>query len=113
MLRASRTAIVGRTRKDGPMYAVVGRVQIKPDPADEALAMLGAGGVAMVQNMAGSSGGYWARNMSGDLIQHSFWSFDTEANARAAEATFSQLRDLPDAPATFISVDVCEIVGRA
>ena len=47
------------------------------------------------------------------IIQHSFWLFDTDENARAAEATFNQLRDLPDAPATFISVDVCEIVGRA
>ena len=34
-------------------------------------------------------------------------------NARAAEATFNQLRDMPGAPATFISVDVCEIVGHA
>ena len=49
----------------------------------------------------------------GDIIQHSFWLFDTEENARAAEATFNQLRDMPDAPATFISVDVCEIVGQA
>ena len=31
----------------------------------------------------------------------------------AAEATFNQLRDMPDVPATFISVDVCEIVRRA
>ena len=49
----------------------------------------------------------------GDIIQHSFWLFDTEENARAAEATFSQLRDMPGAPATFISVEVCEIVGHA
>lgn len=40
------------------------------------------------------------------IIQHSFWLIDTEA-------TFNQLRDMPDAPATFISVDVCEIVGHA
>jgi hypothetical protein len=29
-------------------------------------------------------------------------------NALAAEATFNQLRDMPDASATFISVDVCD-----
>ncbi len=95
------------------MHAVIGRVRIKPDRADEALAMLGGRGIAMLQGMAGSAGGYWARSREGDIIQHSFWLFDTDENARAAEATFNQLRDLPDAPATFISVDVCEIVGRA
>ena len=62
---------------------------------------------------AGSAGGYWARSLEGDIIQHSFWLFDTEENARAAEATFNQLRDMPDAPATFISVDVCEVIGQA
>lgn len=99
--------------KDRPMRAVIGRVKIKPDRADEALAMLGEKGIAMLQGMAGSAGGYWARSRGGDIIQHSFWLFDTEENARAAEATFNQLRDMPDAPATFISVDVCEIVGHA
>ncbi len=95
------------------MHAVIGRVRIKPDRADEALAMLGDRGIAMLQGMAGSVGGYWARSREGGIIQHSFWLFDTDENARAAEATFNQLRDLPDAPATFIGVDVCEIVGRA
>ena len=95
------------------MRAVIGRVKIKPDRVDEALAMIGEMGVAMLQGMAGSAGGYWARSQGGDIIQHSFWLFDTEENARAAEAAFNQLRDMPGAPATFISVDVCEIVGQA
>jgi hypothetical protein len=95
------------------MYAVIGRVKIKPDRADEALAMVGERGVAMLQGMAGSTGGYWARNLDGEIIQHSFWLFDTDKNARAAEATFNQLRNMPDAPATFVSVDVCEVVGQA
>jgi hypothetical protein len=43
------------------MFAVIGRVELKPDRADEALAMLGERGAAMVQGMPGSSGGYWAR----------------------------------------------------
>jgi hypothetical protein len=92
--------------KDGPMRAVIGRVKIKPDRADEALAMIGEMGVAMLRGMTGSAGGYWARSHGGDIIQHSFWLFDTEENARAAEATFNTLRDMPDTPATFISVDV-------
>jgi hypothetical protein len=99
--------------KDRPMRAVIGRVNIKPDQADEALAMIGEKGVAMLRGMIGSAGGYWARSQGGEIIQHSFWLFDTEENARAAEATFNKLRDMPDAPATFISVDVCEIVGHA
>lgn len=95
------------------MHAVIGRVKIKPGRAGETLAMVGDKGVAMLKGMAGSAGGYWARSRGGDIIQHSFWLFDTEENARAAEATFNQLRDMPEAPATFVSVDVCEIVGHA
>jgi hypothetical protein len=96
------------------MYAVIGRVKIKPGHEDETREMIASHGVAMIQGMGGSSGGYWSRRSDGaDLIQHSFWLFDTEANARAAEATFKSLRDMPDAPATFISVDVCEVIGQA
>ena len=32
----------------------------------------------MLQGMAGAAGGYWARSLEGDMIQHSFWLFDTE-----------------------------------
>ena len=95
------------------MHAVVGRVKIKPGHEDETLAMIDQHGVAMLQGMAGSEGGYWARTLvEGDLIQHSFWLFDGEENARAAEATFNTLRDMPDAPASFLSVDVFEVIGK-
>jgi hypothetical protein len=96
------------------MYAVIGRVTIKPGHEDETRAMILNGGIAMVQGMAGSNGGWWSRSIvDGDLVQHSFWLFDTEENARAAETTFNTLRDMPEAPATFVSVDVCEVIGRA
>ena len=96
------------------MYAVIGRVKIKPDRAEEARAMIGEGGVAMLRGMAGSKSGYWARGEdAGDMIQHSFWLFDTEQNARTAEDTFNGLRQMPDAPATFVSVEVCEVIGQA
>jgi hypothetical protein len=108
-----RTFVPGADWKDRPMRAVIGQVKIKPGRADETLAMIGERGVAMLQGMAGSAGGWWARSLGDDIIQHSFWLFDTEENARAAEATFNQLRDMPDAPATFVSVEVCEIVGHA
>jgi hypothetical protein len=75
--------------------------------------MINERGVQMLQGMAGSAGGYWARSVEGELVQHSFWLFDTEEDARSAEAIFKTLRDMPDAPATFASVDVCEIVGHA
>ena len=94
------------------MYAVIGQVRIKPERADEALAMIGERGVAMLRGMSGSAGGYWARSLDGDIIQHSFWLFDTEENARTAEATFNQLRDMPDAPATLVSVEVCKVIGE-
>jgi hypothetical protein len=95
------------------VYAVIGRVKIKPDRADEARAMIGKGGVAMLRGMAGSVSGYWARTLEGDMVQHSFWLFDTVEHARVAEATFNRLREMPDAPATFVSVDVCEVIGQA
>ena len=75
--------------------------------------MISGGGIAMVQGLTGSQGGYWARSLEGDLIQHSIWLFDNEANARSAEAIFNSLREMPDAPATFVSVAVCEVVGQA
>jgi hypothetical protein len=76
--------------------------------------MIEAHGVGMLQGMTGSAGGYWSRTIGDDeLIQHSFWLFDTEADARAAEVIFNSLREMPDAPATLLSADVCEVIGRA
>lgn len=96
------------------MHAVIGRVKIKPGHEDETRAMIAEHGVAMVQGMAGASGGYWSRGTDdGDLVQHSFWLFDTEENARTAEATFNALRNMSEAPAIFVSVDVCEVIGQA
>ena len=96
------------------MFAVTGRVRIDPERADEVLLMIRESGVAMLRGMAGSDAGYWARSLDGnEIIQHSFWLFDTEEHARAAEATFLTLRDMPDAPGSFVSVDVCEVVAQA
>jgi hypothetical protein len=94
------------------VYAVIGRVRIKPGHEEEARSMIAKSGVPMVRGMAGSRAAYWARALDGEVVQHSIWLFDTEENARAAEATFNRLREMPEAPATFISVDVCEIVGE-
>ena len=45
------------------------------------------------------------------MIQHSFWLFETEADARSAEATVKTRRTMREAAAEFVSVDVCEVVG--
>ena len=96
------------------MHALIGRVMIKPGHEEETLAMINQGGIAMVQGMSGSAGAYWARALDGsELVQHSFWLFETEADARSAEVTFNGLRDMPEAPAEFISADVCEVIGQA
>jgi hypothetical protein len=94
------------------MYAVIGRVKIKPGHEEETRSMIAERGVGMIKGMAGSPEAYWARPVDGELIQHSFWLFDTEENPRKAEATFSSLREMPDAPATFVSVDVWEVIGQ-
>ena len=96
------------------MHAVIGRVKIKPGHEDETQAMIANNGIAMVHGMPGSCGGYWSRNIdNGDLIQHSFWLFDSEENARSAESIFNTLRNMPEAPATFVSVEVCEVIAQA
>ncbi len=49
-------------------------------------------GVAALQGVAGWSGGYWSRTVNdGDLIQHSFWLFDTEEHADSAATNFNIL----------------------
>jgi hypothetical protein len=97
------------------MYAVIGRVRLKPGREDEALGMVRERGAALLQGMSGSILGYWARTLpQGEaVIQYLFWLFETEEDARKAEATTLTLRDMPEAPAEFIGVDVCEVIGQA
>jgi hypothetical protein len=72
-------------------------------------------GPTLVGGMSGSKAAYWARarDDSGRVIQHSFWLFEAEEDARAAEIVFGSLREMADAPARFISADVCEVIGQA
>jgi hypothetical protein len=95
------------------MYALVGRVEIKRGHEDETATMAREHGPTFVGGLAGSKTAYWARarDGSGTLIQHSFWLFETQEDARAAEAVFTSLRDMPQAPAVFISADVCEVIS--
>ena len=93
------------------MYAVIGVVKLVSDRKDEALQMIKERGEAMVRGLPGSRGGWWSRSVEGDL-QHSFWLFDTEENARAAFAMFGK-GPPPGAPATLVSVELCEVVAQA
>jgi hypothetical protein len=97
------------------MFAVVGRVQIKPGQEDLTRRMIADHGVGMFRGMEGAHHAYWSRpdDDTPQLVQHSFWLFDTEEQARAAATTFTALRDMPDAPAVFVSCDVCEVIGQA
>jgi len=47
------------------MHAVIGRVSIKPGDEDETRAMIADHGIATVQGLAGSLGGYWSRSTEG------------------------------------------------
>lgn len=96
------------------MYALIGRVEIKPGHEDETATMARDHGPGLVGGMSGSRLAYWARALDdqGKVIQHSFWLFETEEDARAAETVFSSLREMPQAPADFISADVCEVIAE-
>jgi len=96
------------------MYALVGRVEIKPGHEDETATMAREHGPTLVGGMSGSKVAYWARSLDdhGKLIQHSFWLFENEDDARAAETVFNALREMPQAPAVFISADVCDVIAR-
>ena len=95
------------------MYALVGRVEIKSGHEDETEMLARDHGPSLVGSMSGNKLAYWARALDdhGKVIQHSFWLFETEEDARAAETTFSSLREMPHAPASFISADVCEVIA--
>jgi hypothetical protein len=92
------------------MYAGVGQVRSDPAREDEARSTLEERGVPMVKGLQGSVEAYWAKGPDSD-IQHSIWLFDSEDNARAAAAMFGQ-GPPPGAPATFVSVEVCEVIGQ-
>jgi heme-degrading monooxygenase HmoA len=96
------------------MYALVGRVEIKPGHEEETATMARDHGPTLVAGMSGNRAAYWARALdeSGKVIQYSFWLFEAEEDARAAETVFSSLRDMPQAPAGFISADVCEVIAQ-
>ena len=95
------------------MYALVGVVRVKPGHEDDVAAMTREHGPGLVTGVNGSRAAYWARTVDDqDVFQHSFWLFDDEEGARVAEATYQALRKMPDAPATFVSVEVCEVVGQ-
>ena len=96
------------------MYALIGRVEIKPGHEEETAIMAREHGPTLVGGMSGSKAAYWARALDerGKVIQHSFWLFEAEEDARMAETVFNSLRDMPQAPAAFLSADVCKVIAQ-
>jgi hypothetical protein len=96
------------------MYALIGRVEIKPGHEEETAIMAREHGPTLVGGMSGSKAAYWARALDerGKVIQHSFWLFEAEEDARTAETVFNSLRNMPQAPAAFLSADVCEVIAQ-
>jgi hypothetical protein len=90
------------------MYAVIGQVKLVSDREEEALKLIKERGEAMVRGFAGIVAGYWTRTLDSDL-QHSVWLLDSLENARAAAAVFGN-GPPPGAPATFVSLDISEVV---
>ena len=95
------------------MYALIGRVRIKPGHEEDTAAMAREHGPELVRSMTGSKSAYWARPVDEESgpLQHSFWLFETEADARSAESTFNSLRAMPDAPAELVGAQVCEVIA--
>jgi hypothetical protein len=95
------------------VYATVGQVKLVSGREDEALKVLEELVVPASKVLAGFEGGYWARALDGDA-GHSLMFFDTEANARAAAEQMAQGPPgaPPDPAATFVSVEVCEVVAQ-
>ena len=91
------------------MYAVIGRVKIKPGHEQETLAMIEKSGVAMVS-------GFPVRvAVIGRTQLMVKTSSSTRSGCSMAKRVLAlqrrHLRAMPDAPATLISVEVCEVVG--
>jgi hypothetical protein len=91
------------------MYALIGRVKLVSGREAEALKLIKDHGEQMVRKMPGSIAGYWARTVDGD-IQHAVWIFDSLESVRAARAVWGN-GPPPGAPATEVSVEICEVVG--
>ena len=96
------------------MYATVGQVKVDAGREDEARKLLEEVVLPRAKELAGFKGGHWARVLDGD-VGYSLLLFDTEANPRAAADQIAQgppPGSPPDPPATFVSVDACEVVAQ-
>ena len=93
------------------MYAVAGQVKVDKTREDEARKLLDEFVLPSAKGLSGFKGGSWVRELDGDM-GHSLLLFDSEENARAAAAQIAE-GPPPDAPVSFVSASVCEVVGQA
>ena len=92
------------------MHAVVGQVKIDTSREDEARKLLQEFAVPSAKALEGFQGGTWARATDADS-GHSMLLFDTLEHARAAADTIAA-GPPTGAPATVVSVTVCEVTAQ-
>ncbi len=94
------------------MQALIERSPSSRNRADGGPSTISDEGAELLQRLPVSAGNHRARMQPRDTIQHSPWLFGNEERSRMGEATFNRLRAMLDAPATSVSVDVCEVAGQ-
>ena len=99
------------TGKEVPMHAVVGKVAIDAGRADEARELLDTFTIPTVTQQPGFISGTWMRSADG-TSGTSVLLVDS-AEAATAIATRMAAGPPPEAPVTFVSADVFEVVAQA
>ena len=96
------------------MFAVLGRVKVKPGQDALIRSLVTDHADEMVRAIPGAKQATWFRMGEGDdQIQQALWLFDLKDEAHHAKVSFEALREMPDAPSEFVSSDVCEVIGHA
>jgi hypothetical protein len=93
------------------MHAVLGAVDIDASRGAEAETMLRETLVPMIKQMRGFVSGTWTRSVDGSQGR-SMILFENEDAAKEAAKTVVE-GPPPGAPATFVSVDVFEVLAQA
>ncbi|MGI9624673.1 MAG: hypothetical protein ACR2PK_17710 [Acidimicrobiales bacterium] len=92
------------------MYVLVGTSEIDVSRADEAVAIVNNGLIPGLSQAPGFVSATFARSAEG--IGHSMVVFDNEEAARTVAATAAD-RVPADGPIKLISLEVCEVTGKA
>src|SRR5579871_3735912 len=100
-----RAVVRGRTM-GGPVYAVLGRVKIKPGQDFLIRSMVAENGREMLRGISGATQATSFRIAEDHQVQQAWWLFEILDDACRAKVTLEALREMPDAPSEFVSSDV-------